>query len=194
MPLHLPPTGVAIPLRAFGDGKARLADRLDPVERERLLRAMADRVAAAAAGLPLAVISDDAAVVAWAEEMGAEVLADHGTLDAAAHFAQVWAQGRSFDRLVIAHADLPLARTLEPVLRFDADAIAAVRSHRDNGTPVLTVPSRLPFEFAYGVDSFDRHRAEALRHGVAFHDVDDPDLAFDLDRPEDFDAIGARLP
>lgn len=194
MPHHLPTTGVAIPLRAFRDGKARLADRLEPGDRERLLRAMADRVAHAAAGLPLAVISGATPVVGWAETLDADVLPDPGTLDGAARAAKAWAQDRSFDRLVIVHADLPLARTLDPVLGFGVDQMAAVRSHRDNGTPVLTIPSRLPFEFAYGIDSFERHRAEALRHGIGFHEVDDPDLAFDLDLPEDLDAIGAHLP
>lgn len=191
MPHDLPSTGVAIPLRAFGAGKARLAERLNAHEREKLLRAMAQRVFSAAEGLPVAVVSSDDQVARWAASVGADLLPDPGSLDGAAAAARSWAVDRCFDDVVIAHADLPRARTLAPVLRTTGveavDTVAAVRSHRDDGTPVLRIPSTLDFRFAYGSGSFSRHRAEAHRHGIEFQPVDVPDLAFDLDLPEDLE-------
>ena len=70
-----------------------------------------------------------------------------------------------------------------------AGSVAAVRSHRDDGTPVLRLPSTVNFRFAYGPGSFTRHEVEARRLGLEFRQIDDPDLAFDLDLPEDLDAL-----
>ncbi|MEZ5169167.1 MAG: 2-phospho-L-lactate guanylyltransferase [Acidimicrobiia bacterium] len=191
----LPSTGVAIPLRAFGSGKGRLADRLDHVEREHLVRTMAQRVRNAAGSLPVVVVSSDHDVTRWARSVDAELLPDPGSLDAAAAAACSWAVERDFCDLVIAHADLPHARTLTPVLRAQNtgnNTMSAVRSHRDDGTPVLRLPSTLEFRFSYGPGSFTRHRAEAHRHGLEFLQVDDPELAFDVDLPEDLDTMGSR--
>jgi 2-phospho-L-lactate guanylyltransferase len=95
--------------------------------------------------------------------------------------------------VVIAHADLPLARGLAALARDGSrPVIAAVPCHRDDGTPVLALPTAAPFVFAYGPGSFRRHAAEARRLGLAFRVVRDPALAHDVDAPEDL--RGLELP
>ncbi len=66
-----------------------------------------------------------------------------------------------------------------------------VPCHRDDGTNVLSLPADTAFRFSYGPGSFRRHAAEGRRLGLGVRVVRDPDLAFDVDVPEDLAALGA---
>jgi 2-phospho-L-lactate guanylyltransferase len=183
--------GVVIPVRAFALGKARLAPHLDDAARADLARRLADRVAAAAGELPTVVVSSAPDVRYWARARGLDVIDDPGSLDDAAAAGRAWVAARDCVRAVIAHADLPRARTLLPVVRDGRQPIVAVvPCHRDDGTTVLSVPVDASFRFAYGPGSFRRHAAEARRVGMGFRVIRDADLAFDVDVPDDLDAAG----
>jgi 2-phospho-L-lactate guanylyltransferase (CobY/MobA/RfbA family) len=56
------------------------------------------------------------------------------------------------------------------------------------GTNLLYLGERAlgAFPFAFGPDSFVTHRSWAKRHGLLVDTIDDPRLAFDLDRQEDY--------
>jgi 2-phospho-L-lactate/phosphoenolpyruvate guanylyltransferase len=183
--------GVVIPVRAFALGKARLAEALDDATRADLARKLADRVGAAAGELPTVVVSSAPDVRDWARGRGVDVVDDPGTLDDAAAAGRTWVSARGCARAVIAHADLPRARTLAPLARDGGRPIVAVvPCHRDDGTTVLSVPVDAPFRFAYGPGSFRRHAAEARRLGLGFRVVRDADLAFDVDVPDDLHRLG----
>ncbi|HET9772871.1 MAG TPA: hypothetical protein VFS16_18385 [Acidimicrobiia bacterium] len=187
-------TAVVIPIRSFEAGKSRLGTRLDAARRAELLRSMAENVVAAAAPMPVAVVSNAREVRAWAASLDLTVLDDPGTLDLAAAVGFGWAGAAGFGRVVIAHADLPLARSLRPVA---ADGhrpiVTAVPCHRDDGTPVLSLPtSAAGFVFAYGPGSFRRHAAAARSAGLAFRVRRDGRLGRDVDAPEDL--LGLALP
>jgi 2-phospho-L-lactate guanylyltransferase len=186
--------GVVIPIRAFALGKARLADALDPATRTALARRWAERVVQAAAPLPVIVVSSDAEVQEWARLLHVTVIADPGTLDAAAVAGRDHLRDASCTRVVIAHADLPFARDLARLARDGSQPVVAlVPCHRDDGTPVLSVPAAVDFRFAYGPDSFRRHAAEARRLGLAVRVVRDRDLAFDVDVPDDLVDLAGDL-
>lgn len=177
---------VVIPIRAFAGGKRRLAGLLPPTTRSDLLALLAGRVADAAAGFPTAVVSSAPEVVAWAMQRGLATLADPGSLNAAAAAGQRWATSLGLDRVVIAHADLPLAGSLRALTADGPDrVVAAVRCHRADGTPVLSVPTALPFRFAYGRGSFARHALEAAQHAAVLRRIADPCLEVDVDGPDD---------
>ena len=178
---------VVVPIRSFEAGKSRLGTRLDPSARAELLRAMAENVVAAAGTMPVAVVSDAREVRRWAAALGLSVLDDPGTLDLAAAAGLGWAARAGFGRVVIAHADLPLATTLAPVAADGArPVVTAVPCHRDDGTPVLALPtSATGFTFAYGPGSFRRHAAAARAAGLAFRVRRDTSLGRDVDAPED---------
>jgi 2-phospho-L-lactate guanylyltransferase len=183
-------TGVVVPIRAFALGKARLAARLGPEERAELSRRFAAQVVAAAGGLPIVVVTSAPEVTHWAHELGLATIADPGSLDAAATAGREYLTEHGCVRAVIAHADLPFARSLAPVAGDgDEPVVALVPDHRDDGTPVLSVPVAAPFRFAYGPGSFRRHVSEAGRHGLAVRVVRDPDLAFDVDVPADLERL-----
>ena len=187
--------GVVIPVRAFALGKARLTEQLDDETRTALARTLADRVGAAAGELPTVVVSSAADVRDWARTRGLDVVDDPGTLDDAAAAGRAWVAARGCVRTVVAHADLPLARTLSPLARDGGRPIVAVvPCHRDDGTTVISVPVDVPFEFAYGPGSFRRHAAEARRRGLGFRVVRDGELAFDVDVPDDLDRLDRLVP
>lgn len=177
-------SGVLVPVKAFAEAKVRLKAALNPVERAGLARRMADRVVAAAAPLPVAVVCDDPAVRDWAEGAGARVLWRPGLgLNGAVQSGIDALAEAGFDRIVVAHGDLPLAERFDWVAGFDG--VTLVPDRRDDGTNVACVPSRAGFRFAYGGGSFRRHEAEASRLGLPLRVVRDPLLGWDVDLPAD---------
>jgi 2-phospho-L-lactate guanylyltransferase len=187
-------SGAVIPIRAFALGKARLAASLDGAERAARARRWAEQVVHAADPMPVVVVSSDPDVRAWAAELGVDGLDDPGTLDTAAAAGRDHLRARGCTRVVIAHADLPRAHDLTRLARDGSQPLVAlVPCHRDDGTPVLSVPTAVDFRFAYGAGSFRRHAAEARRLGLGLRVVRDRDLAFDVDVPDDLLALGEAL-
>jgi 2-phospho-L-lactate guanylyltransferase len=177
-------SGVLVPVKAFAAAKGRLASVLPDAARRELARRMADRVVAAAAGLPVYVVCDDDAVAAWAERAGAQVLwrPGHGLNGAVADgVASITKLG--FTDVVVAHADLPLARELGRAVR--PGLITLVPDRHEIGTNVIALPAALPFRFAYGPGSFRHHLAEARRHRLGVRVWRDRELGLDVDVPED---------
>jgi 2-phospho-L-lactate guanylyltransferase len=190
-----PRAGVVLPIRSFLLGKARLASELDDAGRADLGRRLADRVADAAAPYPVVVVTSAPEVQEWAGQRRFELLADPGSLDAAAWAGHAHLAASGLARVVIAHADLARARSLTRLADDDDRPIVAlVPCHRDDGTNVLAVPADARFEFAYGPGSFRRHLGAARRLGLAVRVVRDPDLAFDVDLPDDLAALATGLP
>jgi 2-phospho-L-lactate/phosphoenolpyruvate guanylyltransferase len=184
--------GVLVPVKSFAEAKVRLASALDTESRAALARQMAEVVLAAASPLPVAVVCDDPEVAEWARGRGAEVFwrpergLNGAVADGVARFGS-----RGYDRVIVAHADLPLAEHLGWVAEFDG--VTLVPDRRDDGTNVICVPTRVGFEFSYGPGSFQRHIAETERLGLPFRVVREPRLGWDVDHPADLD-LPAHLP
>lgn len=189
--------GIAVPVRAFRFGNTRLASGLDEDTRAALARRLATRVVEAARGAPVVIVTSAAEVADWAASVGADVVADPGSLDGAARRGVEALARRGCRRAVVAHADLPFVTTFAPILH-DADRATAVLvpCHHDDGTPVLSIPTAAAasFAFAYGPDSFRRHVAAARAAGLAVRVVRDPALAFDVDTLDDVDVLARRDP
>lgn len=178
--------GVLVPVKAFAEAKVRLAPALDPQSRATLAREMAGVVLAAAAPLPVAVVCDDPGVADWARIHGAEVFwrPERGLNGAVADGVERFAR-RGYDRVIVAHGDLPLAEHLGWVAEFDG--ITIVPDRRDDGTNVICVPGTAGFEFQYGAGSFRRHLLEAEQLGLAVRVVRERRLGWDIDHPADLD-------
>ena len=173
-----------VPVKAFAAAKARLAPALDARERAELAERMATRVLAAAAPLPTTVVCDDEGVATWARACGASVVWSPGRgLNRAVADGVAWLAARGTTRVVVAHADLPLAERLAELA--DGSGVTLVPDRRDDGTNVAVVPVSAGFRFSYGVGSFARHVAEADRIGLALTVVRRPDLIWDVDLPAD---------
>jgi len=175
---------VVIPVKAFHAAKVRLADALSPEARAVLAREMATRVVRAAAPLPVLVVCDDEAVRSWAVDVGAEPHWTPGLgLIGAVEAGVDAAAAAGADRVLVAHADLPLATGLGHVV--GESGVVIVPDRWNDGTNVIAVPATAGFRFAYGPGSAERHQAEAHRLGLAVQIVDDHVLGWDVDVPGD---------
>src|SRR5207302_11401939 len=103
-----------------------------------------------------------------------------GAVEAAVH-------GRS-SALAVLLADLPLLTA--PALRLalepaDDAAVVAGPAGSDGGTNLLVRRPPGVIAARFGRRSFAKHRWAAKRSGASFVEADLPELAFDLDRPDD---------
>jgi 2-phospho-L-lactate guanylyltransferase len=180
-------TVVLVPIKAFGAAKARLGEALDAAGREALARDLAATVLAAAEGLPVVVVCDDDDVEAFALERGAATVRQvEPGLNAAVAEGAEWAAGLGFERVLVAHADIPGAADLARIAAAgDDDTVVLVPDRHDDGTNVLVVPTRSGFTFRYGPGSFGAHREEAARLGLDVVVVHDDALAWDVDTADD---------
>jgi 2-phospho-L-lactate guanylyltransferase len=173
-----------VPVKDFRQAKVRLAPALDPPAREALARHMTANVLAAASGLATFVVCDDDAVASFARARGAEVLWRPGRGLNGAVTDGVATLGRAgYERVVVAHADLPMAVELGWLAGLGD--ITLVPDRHDDGTNVACVPATAGFRFAYGPGSFRRHAAEGRRLGLAVRVVREPALGWDVDVPDD---------
>jgi 2-phospho-L-lactate/phosphoenolpyruvate guanylyltransferase len=60
-----------------------------------------------------------------------------------------------------------------------------VPDRRGDGTNVIALPTDMPFQFAYGAGSFQRHLRSAVAAGLSVRVRRDPLLAIDIDTPSD---------
>ena len=181
---------VAIPVKAFGQAKSRLAAALSDGDRARLAQKMATGVVTAAAPLPVYVVCDDREVANWAEAVGADVIWEPAAnLNDAVNAALSRLRSRH-EQLIIAHGDLPMARSLSPV--GDFAGVTLVPDRHDEGTNVLSLPTDRGFVVAYGVGSFRRHAATARSLGIAVRVLRTPELTWDVDVPADLAGIATQ--
>jgi 2-phospho-L-lactate guanylyltransferase len=179
---------VVIPVKGFHAAKLRLAPALTPEARAVLARQMATRVVRAAGALPVTVVCEDPAVRDWAAEVGAAVAWTPGLgLDGAVEAGVEAVAAAGAERVVVAHADLPLATGLDHVV--GRAGVLLVPDRRTDGTNVIALPAGSGFRFSYGPGSFARHRHEAARLGLPVEVRTDAALGWDVDVPDDL-----RLP
>jgi 2-phospho-L-lactate guanylyltransferase len=176
----LGPAAVLVPIKAFAEAKRRLEPALDDAERLALVHQMAERVVAAAAPLPVAVVCDDNEVATWARRHGALVIWEPGRgLNGAVEEGVARLARMGVEQVTVAHGDLPRASGIGSIEAFDG--VTLVPDRHGDGTNVIRLPARSGFRFSYGPGSFSRHRAECARLGVASRIVSAPDLTWDVD-------------
>lgn len=185
--MHTVITAALVPVKAFHAAKGRLAGVLTDDERALLARWTAGQVLAAVAAVRPHVVCDDDDVAAWAERQGASVIRDehrglNGAVDhAVAHLARI-----GVEHVMVVHGDLPLPEGLAEVAAQLGPGVVTVVPdlHRD-GTNVLAFPTTSRFRVAYGPGSFQRHLQIAAACDLVVEVVEHPDLALDIDRPDD---------
>jgi 2-phospho-L-lactate/phosphoenolpyruvate guanylyltransferase len=181
-------TAVIVPVKSFAHAKGRLSSVLDPRQRAQLAARMAAIVIAAAAPLPVTVVCDDEDVVSWAQQQGARALHLPGLgLNSAVAVAIETLAAQGAARVVVAHSDLPLARSLASVAH--GAGVTLVPDRHGDGTNVMVLPTMTGFVPAYGAGSFRRHIAEALRLGLGVRVVRHRMLGWDVDVPADLSIV-----
>jgi len=180
---------LAVPVKSLERTKSRLAKVLSLPERATLTLAMAEDVLDACTTQPsweTWVISRDEAVLEVAARHGARPIPEAGhSLNEAVRQVESLVTGRT-STLAVVLADLPLLTPTALTIALASDArVTAAPAASDGGTNLLVrrPPSAIPPRF--GPSSLARHRSAARRARVSFHEARSPELAFDLDRPED---------
>jgi 2-phospho-L-lactate guanylyltransferase len=183
-------TAVVVPIKSFELAKGRLADVLTAPARAALAKRCAEAVLRAASPLPVLVVCDDEQVSAWARSCGATVVAVHRPgLNEAAAAGRAAARAAGHLRVLVVHSDLPAPEPLAPLTDELSDLVIVPDRHGD-GTNALLLPTSGDFTFRYGQGSFAAHQSEAASRGWAVTIVRRPDLALDLDTPDDLAAAG----
>jgi 2-phospho-L-lactate/phosphoenolpyruvate guanylyltransferase len=184
---------LAVPVKSLERAKSRLSGLLSPLERAALTLAMLGDVldaALAQEGWDTWVVSGDEAVLETSARRGATPFPeDAGSLLGAVREVEGRVNGPKSE-LAVLLADVPLlsATTLATALAVDA-AVVAAPAGSDGGTNLLVrwPPTVIPARF--GRESFARHRWAARKARVTFEEVRHPELAFDVDRPQDVAAL-----
>ncbi|MHB1510746.1 MAG: CofC family guanylyltransferase [Acidimicrobiales bacterium] len=173
-----------VPVKSFRTAKLRLAPVLDAPQRAELARSLAAGVLQAGAGLERYVVCDDDEVASWAASRGAHVIWAPGLgLSGAVGFGVASLAAAGFALAVIAHSDLPKPEGVATI--GEPHRVSLVPDLRSDGTNVAVVPTTAGFRFFYGAGSFERHRDEAGRLGLACEVIRHPGLAADVDWPGD---------
>ncbi len=200
-----------LPLRGLTEGKHRLARTLSPALRQGMILALLDRVVAALRVVPeiaaIAVISPDTAALEEAAALGLTPLRQTSTgLNAGLAEAAAWATTRGYDGILIILPDLPLVtgsalrRMASPPGPLSIcngkgeQGVILVPDRRGAGTNAMMAwpPAAMPFLF--GERSYAAHLAAAADLGIPMTALRLPDLAFDLDLPEDVRDLALRHP
>ena len=186
---------ILIPCKELARGKSRLAGCLPPPARATLCEFFLCRTieaAVAAAGrCCVRVIARDPRVTAVAAAHGVGIIDDGGAgLNGALMRARATILSEAPDcAALILPIDLPLvsAGALGRVLAM-REAAVIVPDEAGAGTNILRLAAAAlrEFPFAYGPQSYARHGAAARVAGIEMRRVDDPDLMFDIDRPEHY--------
>jgi 2-phospho-L-lactate/phosphoenolpyruvate guanylyltransferase len=173
---------LAIVIAARGGGKSRLAPLLDAAGRAELEAAMLADMLDRLVAWPRHVVTPSPTLKAVARASGAAILTDPGEgLNGAFAAARAGLGGA----MLAMPGDLPAVTdgdvaTMAALLAPDRVIVVPTG---DGGTGAVLLPPGMPFAFAFGPDSFARHRAGPVTP-IAL-----PGLSLDIDTPADADAF-----
>ncbi|MCK9251045.1 MAG: 2-phospho-L-lactate guanylyltransferase [Solirubrobacteraceae bacterium] len=193
-----------LPVKRFAQSKQRLADALPARSRVALVQAMVTDVLIALRRAQLVdgvvVVTGEPAAGQIAVNYNAEVLPDQsdaGHSDAVALGVQ-WALARDADRVLLVPGDVPMIDPVEidgllATMPEGAREVTIVPDRHGTGTNglVLYPPDVIPA--AFGEGSRARHEAAAAAAGAATFVAEPESLTHDVDTPDDFETLQARL-
>ena len=181
---------IVLPVKRLEEAKARLEPVLAPLERAALTLAMLEDVLDAALAVPgweTWVLSPDEAVLEVAARRGARPISEEEPpLAEAVRQAETEATGRGANALAVLLPDTPLVTTaaLTRALHTLGPVVVAP-SVDERGTNLLVRRPPRVVGARFGPDSYRRHLEAAAEADLPVAVVERPELAFDLDAPDD---------
>jgi FO synthase len=199
MPSNAGAIWAVVPVKRLAAAKQRLAAALGEAREEfayllacRTLEVLKNTGMVAG----IIVVTPDPRVAAAARARGAAVVDDEdSSLDQACILGLGGAASRGAGLAVLLPSDLATltAESLERVIRTyrrlpDAGrrAIGLVRCKEGTGTNLVLAAPDAPFRPSFGPGSFSRH---AQGSGSGAHELTEPTISFDIDTPEDLEAL-----
>jgi 2-phospho-L-lactate guanylyltransferase len=185
--------GAVVPVKRLSHAKSRLSSRLSPQDRAELV---VDLVTRTVTILRQAGVVNRVALATsettLAGLVGADVLPDGGSLNAALSGAAEWARGIGASALLIVPADLPLLETADVQAVVEAATApvgVVVAPTGDGGTGALLLQPPDALVPSFGPESYRRHVDAAHRAGVPVRTVTRPGLARELDTVADLEEL-----
>jgi 2-phospho-L-lactate/phosphoenolpyruvate guanylyltransferase len=181
-----------VPVKGLDGAKSRLAPALSPDERARLVVDMLNRVLAACDG---SVAITRTLLVTPEPQLarnGVEVLQDAGTGHADAVAAGL-EDPRAREGALVVMADCPRVTAAALDALADAARPVSIAPSHDGGVNAVALRDPAVFKPAFGVPA-ETTIARARALGIEPVIVNDPALAFDIDRPEDLNTIPPPRP
>jgi 2-phospho-L-lactate guanylyltransferase len=192
-----------VPVKPLRRGKSRLAGVLNEDERTALnhylLANTLDVLGAVAEIEYTLVVSRDPRALALARDHGARTVQEQGfpQLNVALTRATIVAVSHAVWGVLVLPADLPLL-TVDDVqalvqLSYQPPVMVISPDRRGHGTNALLVSPAGKIGYTFGAGSFERHCGLAHRMGARLEVCDRPNLALDLDLPEDLNLVKDKL-
>jgi len=181
---------ICIPVKSLGRSKTRLSSVLGPLERGVLTLAMLEDlldVTASVPGWETWIVSADDVVLEIAARRGARPVSEtKPPLSAAVRQVEREATGNGAEALAILLGDVALVTTdaLSAALRTLGPVVVAP-AKGDGGTNLLLRRPPRAIQAKFGRNSLSKHMEAAAAKGLPVAIVDRPELAFDLDGPQD---------
>ena len=181
-----------VPVKSLNRAKSRLSGALDADARARLMHDTLRRTIQALRQIEaistVAVITRDADVSRWAEEWGALAFAEHADglneslREARRHFAAA-------DALLVVPADLGWLdgddiRAITALAAHTPCVVIAPDRH-ERGTNALLLHPPDIIDFCFGIDSAQKHAAQAAARGVMPQWYRSSTISLDVDEPTD---------
>jgi 2-phospho-L-lactate guanylyltransferase len=196
--------GALIPMKGLAGAKMRLAPALSPGERTQLALAMLSDVIEACRACArfdiVTVVSSDSEIHWHARDLGARPLAEPATLsglnDSLTFGQRYLARRVAVAELLIIPADLPFAQPGDIARVIDAlagQSAATIVRAADGGTNALAMRPAEALPMRFGAQSCDAHIAAARDASISIAELDLPRLRFDVDGPEDLDALASGI-
>lgn len=188
-----------VPVKPFSQSKTRLAASLSPEERVELSREFLGRTLGVLAQVPglsqIVVVSRDAEALRLAQQIEVQPLAEASPSDLNAALTQAtqFALAGGAGEVLALPTDLPFLSVAALVDLIEAGpdrAIHIAPDRHETGTNALYMrpPGLIPY--AFGPESFRRHQALAAAAGIRPCLCRQPELAFDIDTPDDLRLFG----
>lgn len=188
-----------IPVKPLRRGKSRLAGVLTEDQRADLNSRMLSHTLEVLQLIPeieqTLVVSRDPAALTLARENGAKTLQEDGSphLNTALRRAAAVARVYSTSGILVLPADIPLLqpsditeillRTVKPPV-----VVVAPDRHRQGTNALYQSPAGL-IDFAFGLDSFQKHCERAEKANARLEILELPSIGLDLDLPEDLELL-----
>ncbi|KAA3662446.1 MAG: 2-phospho-L-lactate guanylyltransferase [Chloroflexi bacterium] len=192
-------TWAIIPVKTLHLSKSRLAPYLSPRERAVLMRGLLNRLLQVLRKVPqvdgIVVVSRDQAVNQIVAQHDVHFVAENEGvgLNEAVNLGRSYAVAQGATAILIMPADLPYVTLADVGALWGETAVisqqcAIICSDRhQEGTNALLLPATVPFQFQYGLQSFQKHCREAERLHLTVQEVVIPGLQFDLDTLQDWE-------
>ncbi len=189
-----------VPIKPLRRGKSRLAGVLTDDERTFINYAMLGNTLKALKATPevdhVLVVSRDPSALALARDFNAKTLQEDSSsnnLNTALKRAAVVAQLYAAQAVLVLPADLPLitSESIRALIRLaDRPPVVVIApDRRHDGTNALLIKPAGLIDFQYGPGSSILHMEQARKYNVRVEICELPELALDLDIPEDLNLL-----